>query len=229
MLIRSRHPSAMPLVQYMKIWPQHPDARRKTITNLSMVKPFNHVTLSGYTTQLSRLGNHASFTAPAMTLKESYSVSTSARLISESPGRKPYSLNMREQIELTSPRVSILTCYNVHINTSKDERDPTTSEDKNDPIPALIPTRGYPNRTHRAPNCLFVMYLSCYYCIFLHCYLLVYLPPTCNCKLLTFVYHCHLLQGCRIGAMTPFTAPGNASGRRCFFWRHYNHIYIHVL
>ena len=24
-------------------------------------------------------------------------------------------------------------------------------------------------------------------------------------------------QGCRIGAMTPFTAPGNASGRRCFF------------
>ena len=114
-------------------------------------------------------------------------------LISEFPGRKPYSLNMREQIELTSPRVSILTCYNIHINTSKDERDPTTSEDKNDPIPALIPTRGYPNRAHRAPNCLLVMYLSCYYCIFLHCYLLVYLPPTCNCKLLAFVYHCHLL------------------------------------
>ena len=80
MLIRSRHPSAMPLVQYMKIWPQHPDARRKTMTNLSMAKPFNHVTLSGYTTQLSRLGNHASFTAPAMTLKESYRVSTSARI-----------------------------------------------------------------------------------------------------------------------------------------------------
>ena len=34
-------------------------------------------------------------------------------------------------------------------------------------------------------------------------------------------------QGCRIGAMTPFTAPGNASGRQCFFLRHYN--YIHVL
>ena len=36
-------------------------------------------------------------------------------------------------------------------------------------------------------------------------------------------------QGCRIGAMTPFTAPRNASGRRCFFRRHYNNMYIHVL
>ena len=37
------------------------------------------------------------------------------------------------------------------------------------------------------------------------------------------------IQGCRIGAMTPFTAPGNASGRRCFFRRHNNYMYIHVL
>ena len=36
-------------------------------------------------------------------------------------------------------------------------------------------------------------------------------------------------QGCRIGAMTPFTAPGIASGRRCFFRRHYNYMYIHAL
>ena len=51
------------------------------------------------------------------------------------------------KLELTSTKVSILTCYNVQINTSKDERDPTTSEDKTDPIPALIPTSAYPNHT----------------------------------------------------------------------------------
>ena len=38
-----------------------------------------------------------------------------------------------------------------------------------------------------------------------------------------------MYQGCRIGAMTPFTAPGNASGRRCLFRRHYNYMYVHVL
>ena len=100
---------------------------------------------------------------------------------------------MREQIGTNLYQGQHSNMLQVQINTSKDERDPTASKDKTDPIPALIPTHGYPNRTRRAPNCLLVMYLSCYYCIFLHCYLLVYLPPTCNCTLLAFVYHCHLL------------------------------------
>ena len=78
-LTNNRHPSAMPLVQYVKIWPQHRDART-TMTSLSIAKPSNQVTLSGYTTQLSQLNNHTSFTDPGMDHKETYSVSTSARI-----------------------------------------------------------------------------------------------------------------------------------------------------